>query len=478
MTGNMSLLRSSAALVVVALAAGCSGSATRSLNVHARAPALDGCVRRDASTSIVQVRGSGERFPAAVMGRGSTGVVLANESDLDLCAWLPFAHTLSQRGTRVLLFDYHVATPQSEVAAAARRLRKAGVRRGVLIGASEGAKAAIIAAAHDSRLADGVVALSPERELGSTDVMPSARRLRVPALFAVARRDPFSGRDTPALARASLARARLVEVPGAQHGVALLHGPSAATVAAAVYTFLQRFQASPPRPEPLSSECGTAVRGTASARRVAFAAGDGVALHGDVLGRGSTTVVLDHESQSTLCGWFPYAAQLAKSGYRVLVFDERQQGDRLDLDVAAAVQEAFALGARRVVAMCASLGGAATLIAAGRDCMFVSDVVSVSGETDLRTYGGGVPPLYAVPEESRITAPLLVVGSSSDPLINHAAVDALVRHARQARAVLIPGHVHGWDLLQGATASARIRAAAARVLAHAGAPVATGCSAE
>jgi pimeloyl-ACP methyl ester carboxylesterase len=247
----MSLLRSSAALVVVALAAGCSGSATGSPDVHGRAPALDGCVRRDAATSIVQVRGSGERFPAAVMGRGSTGVVLANESDLDLCAWLPLAHTLSRWGTRVLLFDYRVATPQSEVAAAARRLRKAGVRRVVLIGASEGAKAAIIAAAHDPRLADGLVALSPERELGSTNVMPSARALRVPALFAVARHDPFSGLDTPALARAaSVAGARLVEVPGDQHGVALLHGPSAATVAAAVYTFLQRFQASPPRPEP------------------------------------------------------------------------------------------------------------------------------------------------------------------------------------------------------------------------------------
>ena len=41
--------------------------------------------------------------------------------------------------------------------------------------------------------------------------------------------------------------------------------------------------------------------------------------------------------------------------------------------------------------------GRATLIAAGRDCMRVSGVVSVSGETDLRSCGQGVPPLYAVP---------------------------------------------------------------------------------
>lgn len=152
---------------------------------------------------------------------------------------------------------------------------------------------------------------------------------------------------------------------------------------------------------------------------------------------------------STLCGWFPYAARLAKSGYRVLLFDERRSGDRLDLDVPAAVGEALALGARRVVAMGASRGGAATLIAAGRDCMLVSGVVSVSGETDLRSYGAGVPPLYAVPYERRIAAPLLVVGSRDDSLIGQGAVNTLVRRARHARAVLVPGGDHGWDMGAG-----------------------------
>jgi dienelactone hydrolase len=473
----MSILRSCPALVLVALAAACSGSSGSSTHAQRPAPTLDGCVRGGPSTAIVKVRADGERFEAAVLGRGPTGVVLANESDLGLCAWLPFARTLSRQGVRVLLFDYQSEPPQSEVAAAARWLRSAGARRVVLGGASEGAKAAIIASAHDPGLADAVVALSPERELGSTDVLPSARRLPVPALFAVARQDPYSASATPALARAApAARTRLVQVPGADHGVALLHGPAAATVGAAVFTYLQRFQPAPPHPQPAAQECGSAVAGTGAARPVAFAAGDGVALHGDVLGSGVTTVVLDHEYPGSLCGWFPYAARLAKSGYRVLLFDERQQGDRLDLDVAAAVQEASALGAQRVVAMGASLGGAATLIAAGRDCMRVSGVVSVSGETDLRSYGEGAPPLYAVPYENRIGAPLLVVGSRADPLIGQAAVAQLVRRAGDGRAVLIPGSGHGWDLLQGPSASPTIRAAVAAFLAQAGPPVATGCS--
>jgi len=472
----MSILRSCPAIVLAALAAACSGSSGSSTHAHRAAPALDGCIRSGPSTAIVGVRAGGERFAAAVLGRGPIGVVLANESDLGLCSWLPFARTLGRQGARVLLFDYQSEPPQSEVAAAARWLRTAGATRVVLGGASEGAKAAIIASARDPGLADGVVALSPERDLGSTDVLPWARRLRVPALFAVSRHDLYSASATPALARAApAARTHLVQVPGAAHGVALLHGPPAATVGAAVYTFLEPFRASPP-PQPAAQECGSAVAGTASARPIAFAAGDGVALHGDVLGRGPTTVVLDHEYPSSLCGWFPYAAELAKSGYRVLLFDERQRGDRFDLDVAAAVQAASALGAQHVVAMGASLGGAATLIAAGRDCLRVSGVVSVSGETDLRSYGQGAPPLYAVPDESRIRAPLLVVGSRADPLIGQAAAAQLVRRAGDAHAVLIPGTVHGWDLLQGASASPKARAAVAAFLAQAGGPVATGCS--
>jgi dienelactone hydrolase len=127
--------------------------------------------------------------------------------------------------------------------------------------------------------------------------------------------------------------------------------------------------------------------------------------------------------------------------------------------------------------MGASLGGAATLVAAGRDCFPVSGVVSASGETDLRSYGRGVPPLYAVPTEPRITAPLLVVGSTGDPLVGEADVARLLERAGSTakRSVLVDGTAHGWDLLQGDRASSRIRGAVADFVAHAGPPVATGC---
>jgi dienelactone hydrolase len=452
------------AVVLAALAAAAVGAAPRPA-------ALDGCVRAGKGTSIV----SFGKLHAAVLGRGATGVVLANESDLDLCSWLPFAKTLRARGYHVLLFDYGFGAPQKEVAAAAGELRRLGTKRVVLVGASEGAKASILAAGS----AQAVVALSPERFLKGADIEAAAKKVTVPALVAVSQHDPYSAADAPAVEAAlGSQRKRLVTVPGDAHGVALTRGAPAATVAAAVLSFL----AAPAKPQTLATECGSGIAAAAPpAHAVAFTTADGVRLHGDALGGGDEWVVLAHESApASLCGWFPYAGDLARKGFGVLVFDERAAGARLDLDVVAAVDEARSLGAQRVAAMGASLGGAATLLAAGRDCFLVSGIVSVSGEVDLRQYGQGVPPLDVLPYERRIAAPLLVVGSAGDSLIPESAVDALLAQvaAPWKDAALVPGVVHGWDLLQGPNANATVQKAVLDFLEQrVGAASPTGCAA-
>ena len=471
------MTRAAVAVVAVVLLAGC-GSKSRHAATPAPPRSLDGCVRAGHGTRIVRFTAApGDHVLAAVLGSGKTGVVLGNESDLNLCGWLPFARTLARAGAAsVLLFDYNNAPPDVETAAAGRELTRLGATRIVFGGASEGAKVSIIAAAEHPGLARAVVALSPEAAQGGQQVAPSARKLTMPSLFAVSQEDPFSARDTPALEQvAGSARKRLVQVPGDAHGVYLLRGAPAATVGAAVLDFV-RGLGPPRRPPSLAAECGDV--GAPSSRPVAFTAGDGVTLTGDVLGAGDTTVVLAHEYPSSLCGWLPYASELARDGFRVLAFDSRGAGTRLDLDVVAAVDEARALGAGRVVAMGASMGGAATLVAAGRDCFLLSGVVSVSGETDLRGFGGGAPPLYAVPWEARLAAPLLVVGSRGDPLITPAQVQTLLDRAasKTKSAVLVDGSAHGWNLLQGAEADARVRAAVLDFLRAAQAPGATGCA--
>jgi hypothetical protein len=149
----------------------------------------------------------------------------------------------------------------------------------------------------------------------------------VPALVAVSQGDPYSAQDSPALERAfGSAHKRLVLVPGAAHGLQLHGGEPSATVAAAVYSFLQPFGSSH-RPPSLSGECGSAVAaGARGARAIAFTAGDGTALHGHLIGHGGTAVVLAHEWPNSLCGWFPYAAELGHAGFRVLLFDHRTKG--------------------------------------------------------------------------------------------------------------------------------------------------------
>lgn len=329
------------AVAAGAVAFACSLTACAATRTSAQPASLDGCVRAGGGTTIVGYAVGGAasaRRQAAVLGSGRTGVVLANQSDRDLCAWLPFARSLAAQGVR-----------------------------------------------------------------------------------------PFGPRRA---------------------------APS------------------------LSSECGTAIAASApSTKAVAFTAGDGAHLHGERIGNGDTTIVLAHEYPSSLCGWFPYAGELAGSGFSVFLFDHRAKGSRLDLDVVAAVEKAKALGATKVIAMGGSLGGAATLVAAGRDCFLVSGIVSVSGETDLRSYGRGVPPLDAVPYESRIAAPLLVVGSKDDSLVPQADVDQLLAHAASAskRAVLVDGYGHGWNLLQGPGANPSVRRAVIDFLNAAEAPVPTGC---
>ncbi len=217
-----------------------AGTLIRFLQAHVRLPSLDGCVRAGADIRIVRFAVSrNDSLRAAVLGDGTAGIVLSNQSDRNLCSWLPFARTLTAAGYRVLVYDYGRARADAEAAAAAVELRRLGARSVSLVGASEGAKASIIAAARPATPIAGVVSLSAERYLGGTDVLPSARKLSRPALFVTARGDPYSQSDTPELyAACPAAQKRLLLVPGDAHGVDLLVGPTADQVRAAILSFL------------------------------------------------------------------------------------------------------------------------------------------------------------------------------------------------------------------------------------------------
>jgi len=202
---------------------------------------LDGCLPA-ARSQVVTVRGPDAPHTVGIAGAGHKTVILSNESDENLCSWLPFSRRLTALGYRVVLWDYAGGEPAAELLALARWARRSGATRIVLLGASEGAKASLVAAARLGRQVRGVVSLSAETVLPpDIEVARSVARLRCPLLLVTSAADPYgSAQAAPQfLAVAPSRDKRLVKVPGADHGTALLAGPAAATVLPAVLAFLQ-----------------------------------------------------------------------------------------------------------------------------------------------------------------------------------------------------------------------------------------------
>jgi pimeloyl-ACP methyl ester carboxylesterase len=235
----------------VLVLSGCAGQkAARSsappTTMAARPVALDGCVQ-PGSAQLVDAGGGHQ---VAVLGTGPVGVVLSNQSDQNLCGWLPFAKTLAAQGFRVLVYDYGItADPADDVAKAAATLRKLGVRTVLLAGSSQGAKVSLIAAPTIRPPVGGVVSLSAERTEQGQDVQPFATKLRAAVLFVVAKGDLVGGAAdaTPQLYKAATKASsrRLVVVPGYAHGTDLLTGPNGAKVRSMIIDFFSEHSHAP-----------------------------------------------------------------------------------------------------------------------------------------------------------------------------------------------------------------------------------------
>lgn len=119
-----------------------------------------------------------------------------------------------------------------------------------------------------------------------------------------------------------------------------------------------------------------------------FKASDGTKLVGHRFGKGTTAVILGHQSNGDLCEWLPYARRLASKGYFVFAIDFRGHGfsqirsgaaaNRLAADLTAATKVMRKLGKRKVFLVGASMGGIAALVAGANTGPPVDGVVSVS----------------------------------------------------------------------------------------------------
>jgi esterase/lipase len=212
-----------------------------------------------------------------------------------------------------------------------------------------------------------------------------------------------------------------------------------------------RAAASLPAP---SERCGPP---EAPARTLRFETGDGVTLDGAIVGSGPVGAVLIHEYPGPMCGWWPYAAYLARHGVRALLFDLRCFGSsgcdtgrgHATADVAAAMQALREDGARSVALVGASMGGAIAVVAAAR--LHPAALVDLSGERDTATLTPGIR-ANAGAAARDVTAPALFAVARNDRYVPVSDMRAVFASAasRTKRLVVLPAIAgHGWGMLLG-----------------------------
>ena len=223
-------------LVAGWLATGCSGGTSSSTRTTATSsPAVSSrvvgstepiayCVTREqqASSGVVVKSSAGGTIVAVVQGRGTTGIVFANMSDNDLCGWLGTASDYAAKGYRTAVFSYSdQQDADADVADIAADLRRRGVSKIVLMGASKGGTAVLAAAPRVHPAA--VVELSAPDAYEGMDADAAVKTLTVPSLFIVGADDVEFVASTDSLYASSPAKVKQRQVvPSPAHGIALL----------------------------------------------------------------------------------------------------------------------------------------------------------------------------------------------------------------------------------------------------------------
>ncbi|MER7007035.1 alpha/beta fold hydrolase [Dactylosporangium sp. NPDC000555] len=209
--------------------------ATTSATTAAAAPSPADrlCGDQELNDKQVAFAGQGGTYLAGyVLGEGDVTLVLAPQAAATGCSWLSWAKQKAAAGYRVLAFDFNgegrsrrteTGTNSGDVAAAAAYARAKGGRGVVLIGASRGATAALIAGARLEPPATAVISLSGPDSYARENALQAVARLSVPVLYVAATGDTSFATAAQAMHDATPGDKRTLSiVPGQLHGTALL----------------------------------------------------------------------------------------------------------------------------------------------------------------------------------------------------------------------------------------------------------------
>lgn len=189
----------------------------------------------------------GFRLQGEVFGEGPDVVILSHMRPADQSSWFDFAESLTEHGYRALTFNFRgygssegakvLDVIDRDVRGAIRFSRDQGAERVILIGASMGGTASMVAAA--SEPVDGVVTLSAPDRLGPLDAAAAAGSVDAGTLFIVAQEDePYVG-QAESLFKAAAEPSDIKIVPGSDHGTDLLGGSQGKSVKGAIRDFLE-----------------------------------------------------------------------------------------------------------------------------------------------------------------------------------------------------------------------------------------------
>lgn len=181
-------------------------------------------------------------------------------SEGDLCVWAGYARRLAATGLIAFPFDFrghgfsegprnHALAP-ADVVAAVKAVRALGAGKVVVVGASLGGIAALVAAPRLGLSIQGIASVSgPAAIAGELDARPAVTKLKVPTLYLAAEDDAYPPYDFAAEARelhetTDTPEKKLELVPGNLHGTFLVAG--SARVRATPERFVRRPAASVP----------------------------------------------------------------------------------------------------------------------------------------------------------------------------------------------------------------------------------------
>jgi dienelactone hydrolase len=210
------------------------------------------------------VNGAGHTVAAVDLGTGTSGVVLAHQSDGSLCEWLPYGEQLAAQGFRVLAFDFVGSGSSSmpkqktyveDVRTAVDYLRQQGVSKVVIIGASMGATMSIVAGAAIAPPVNGVIALSSPLTFDGVNAQRAAPSLKTPVLYVAGDSDGDYATYAKSICDATPTDlCHLLVVTAAQHGIRLIDSEVQASfkVRTAITQFL--YLHAPPIPQPTASQ--------------------------------------------------------------------------------------------------------------------------------------------------------------------------------------------------------------------------------